>query len=439
MKPEVTASLPASSAERRSPLPGLSFSLPPSKFGPPAERPGVVTRAALVDRLAAADVPFITVVAPPGYGKTTLLAQWAGRLAPGVAWVSCDDADNDPVVLFSALAAALDRIEPVEPAIFWALASSGAGITVVPRLVSAIASMPPPVTLVLDHAEAVTNKRVPGHASPNSPCASRRAGSSPWPRAAACRCRRPGCALRARSWRSPPHDLAMDPAEASSLLEGAGIEPGAASVPELLQRTEGWPAGLYLAALAMKAGLGPGEVGSAFTGDDRFMGDYLRSELLSHVSAAEVSFLTRTSVLDRMCGPLCDAILRREGFREPCSRGWRPGTCWWSRSTGAASGTATTTCSGSCCWPSSGGASPTWSRTCTSGPRPGTRRTRCRRRRSSTPRRRATTTGWPAWSSSWQQPVWASGRVETVLRWMEWLRDMTAGRALSARSPCTAR
>ena len=63
------------------------------------------------------------------------------------------------------------------------------------------------------------------------------------------------------------------------------MEPGAVGIPELLQRTEGWPAGLYLAALAMQAGLGPSEVGSAFTGDDRFMGDYLRAELLSHVSA----------------------------------------------------------------------------------------------------------------------------------------------------------
>ncbi len=312
MKPEVTASLPASSAERHSPLPGLSFSLPPSKFGPPAERPGVVTRAALVDRLASADVPFITVVAPPGYGKTTLLAQWAGRLAPRVAWVSCDDADNDPVVLFSALAAALDRIGPVEPAIFWALASSGAGITVVPRLVSAIASVPPPVTLVLDHAEAITNKqclntitelalRLPKGCQ--LALASRR--NVPLPTA---RLRAQGQILEITAG-----DLAMDPAEASSLLEGAGIEPGVVGVPELLQRTEGWPAGLYLAALAMRAGLGPGEVGSAFTGDDRFMGDYLRAELLGHVSAADASFLTRTSVLDRMCGSLCDSILGEQG------------------------------------------------------------------------------------------------------------------------------
>jgi LuxR family maltose regulon positive regulatory protein len=87
------------------------------------------------------------------------MAQWAERIGPRVAWVSCDDGDNDPVVLLGALAVALDRIEPVDPGIFWALASSGAGITAVPRFVSAVASMRLPVTVVLDHAEAVTNKQ----------------------------------------------------------------------------------------------------------------------------------------------------------------------------------------------------------------------------------------------------------------------------------------
>jgi LuxR family transcriptional regulator, maltose regulon positive regulatory protein len=119
----------------------------------------MVARTALVGRLLATHAPFITVVAPPGYGKTTLLAQWAGRIGPRVAWVSCDDADDDPVVLLSALAAALDRVEPVDQTVYWALASSGAGITVVPRFVSAIASVRPPVNLVLDHMEAVTNKQ----------------------------------------------------------------------------------------------------------------------------------------------------------------------------------------------------------------------------------------------------------------------------------------
>src|SRR5580693_8013534 len=138
--------------------PRLAFELAESKFYPPAARPGIVARTALVDRIAAAQAPVITVVAPPGYGKTTLMAQWAERVGPRVAWVSCDDGDNDPVVLLSALAVALDRIEPVDPKMFPMLASSGAGITAVPRFVSGVASMRRPVTVVLDHTEAVTNK-----------------------------------------------------------------------------------------------------------------------------------------------------------------------------------------------------------------------------------------------------------------------------------------
>jgi LuxR family maltose regulon positive regulatory protein len=87
------------------------------------------------------------------------------------------------------------------------------------------------------------------------------------------------------------------------------VKPDVASTSELVQRTEGWPTGLYIAALAIRAGTRQSEVGFTFTGDDRYMGDYLRSELLDRVSDSEVSFLTRTAVLDRMCGSLCDAIL----------------------------------------------------------------------------------------------------------------------------------
>jgi LuxR family transcriptional regulator, maltose regulon positive regulatory protein len=87
------------------------------------------------------------------------MAQWAGRPGSRVAWLSCDDADNDPVVLLSALAIALGRIGPVDAAIFPALASSGAGVTMVPRFVSAVASIQPPVTVLLDQAEAVTNRQ----------------------------------------------------------------------------------------------------------------------------------------------------------------------------------------------------------------------------------------------------------------------------------------
>ena len=82
---------------------------------------------------------------------------------------------------------------------------------------------------------------------------------------------------------------------------------------QLLDRTEGWPVGLYLAALALKAGGSRERAGVPFSGDDRLMAEYLRTELLAHLSDAEVSFLTRTSVLDRMSGQLCDAVLDRTG------------------------------------------------------------------------------------------------------------------------------
>jgi LuxR family maltose regulon positive regulatory protein len=291
---------------------GPGFVLSEPKFHPPGARPGIVARTALLQRLATAQAPVITVTAPPGYGKTVLMAQWADRLGPRVAWLSCDDADNDPVVLLSALAIAFDRIGPVDPAIFPALASSGAGVTMVPRLVSAVASMQPPVTVLLDQAEAVTNRqclnaiaefalRLP----PGWQFALASRTAVPLPTA---RLRAQGGLLEVTA-----DDLAMGPQEAGSLLKGAGVEADEARLADLLQRTEGWPTGLYIAALAMKSGNGQSAVGFTFTGDDIFMGDYLRSELLDQISGAELSFLTRTSVLDRMCGPLCDAILNEQG------------------------------------------------------------------------------------------------------------------------------
>jgi LuxR family transcriptional regulator, maltose regulon positive regulatory protein len=290
----------------------LGFALPGSKFQRPAARPGIVARTALVEQLVNTRAPVITVSAPPGYGKTTLLAQWAERIGSRAAWLCCDEADNDPVVLLSALAVALDRIGPVDPAIFPALASSGAGITMVPRFVSAVASVPPPVTVLLDHAEAVTNRQ----------CLNTIAEFAlrlppGWRLALASRTAVPLPAARLRAlggiFEVTAGDLVMGPAEARSLLTGAGVEAGEASLRDLLRRTEGWPAGLYIAALAIKAGTRHSDVGFTFAGDDIYMADYLRSELLDRISAAEASFLVRTSVLDRMCGPLCDAILDATG------------------------------------------------------------------------------------------------------------------------------
>jgi LuxR family maltose regulon positive regulatory protein len=108
-------------------------------------------------------------------------------------------------------------------------------------------------------------------------------------------------------------ELAMDEDEASRLLDEAGVDFHGDEVRDLVERTEGWPAGLYLAALAVNAGSSRAGAVWSFTGDDRYVGDYLRSEFLNRLSRAEVSFLTRTAVLERMCGELCDATLNTRG------------------------------------------------------------------------------------------------------------------------------
>jgi LuxR family maltose regulon positive regulatory protein len=285
------------------------FPLVESKLRPPPARPGIVRRDALVERLLAGDVPpVISVVAPAGYGKTTLLAQWADRRAPRLGWVSADERDNDPAVLLTYLAAAVDRIEPLDPAVFRALSSPTAAVTVPRVLVAAIAEMDGPVSLVIDHLERVTHREcldAVAQIALGLPQASQLAiGSRDGPPLPAARLRAQGGIVEIGV-----DDLAMDGGEAPALFEGAGVALGDEDVRELVGRTEGWPVGLYLAALAMTTGSPPVGAGHTFTGDDRFMGDYLRSEFLDRVSPAEAEFLTRTSILDALSGPLCDALL----------------------------------------------------------------------------------------------------------------------------------
>src|SRR5437899_1120779 len=110
-----------------------------------------------------------------------------------------------------------------------------------------------------------------------------------------------------------PEDLSLTPDEASSLLRNADVVLGVDEVAELHRRTEGWPAGLYLAALYLKED-GP-LVGAAvsFGGDDRLVSDYMESEFLTRISRRQRAFLTRTAVLERMSGPMCEAILDLPG------------------------------------------------------------------------------------------------------------------------------
>ncbi len=292
---------------------GPFFELAESKLDPPEARAGIVRRTALVDRLVAtSSVPIVAVVAPPGYGKSTLLAQWARRRRPPPAWLSCDDGDNDPAALLTYLAAAVARVGPIDPAVFGMLASSGAGVTAVPRFLAGIAPTRAPVALVLDHVEAITN---PDCLDTIAEIAVRLPRG--WQLVLASRHPLPLPVGRLRAQgrivEIGADDLAMDLAETDALLAGVGLDPAEGGTQKLLERTEGWPIGLYLGALAIRVGTTRRAAGFAFTGDERYLGAYLRSELLDRASDSERSFLIRTSVLDRMTGALCDATLGRTG------------------------------------------------------------------------------------------------------------------------------
>jgi LuxR family transcriptional regulator, maltose regulon positive regulatory protein len=291
------------------------FDLMASKLRCPAVRPGTIRRSALAERLAREDLsPIVSVVAPSGYGKTTLLSQWAERDSRSFAWVSLDERDNDPKVLLSYVAAALDRVQPVGERVFEALASPVSSVpgSVVPRLGSAFWSMTRPVALVLDDVHLLHNTECRAALSvlaDHVPTGSRLvlAGRAEPPLRIA-RLRAEGRLLEIG-----PGDLSLTSEDAAALLRAAEVTLGKDDVAALHQRTEGWPVGLYLAALYLKEGGPLGTAAVSFGGDDRLVSDYMEAEFLDRISARHRVFLTRTAVLDQMCGSLCEAVLEEPG------------------------------------------------------------------------------------------------------------------------------
>ena len=289
-----------------------SFDLCPSKLAIPAQRRGSLRRTPLVSRLRAKqEARFVSVAAPAGYGKTTLLAQWADKDVRPFAWVSLDDADNDPVVLLSYIATALNAVEPVDRRVFRGVAAGGDALwsTAVPRLGSAIASLEAPVVIVLDDVHALTDASALDvvdalalHIPPGSllVLAGREEAALPLAR----------FRVRGELLEIGPADLALTDSQAGALLADAGVDVSDVEAHALNERAEGWAAGIYLAALSLQAPEGPTAL-EQFAGDDRFVADYLRSEHLAHLKPVEIEFLMRTSVLDRMTGSFCDAVLGR--------------------------------------------------------------------------------------------------------------------------------
>ena len=297
---------------------GPPLELVESKLRPPWARPGIVARTALVERLlASAAAPVVCVVAPAGYGKTTLLTQWAQRKRR-MGWVGVDQRDNDPTVLLTHVAAALDRVEPIDPEILRALASPGAAFatTVVVRLAHAVSAATEPIALILDNLESLEDQQsLDAVAELAAQFSAHLPAGSQLVLASRARPPLPMALLRAQGGvvEVGVEELAMDQREGHALLEGAGVQLAEAEAAALIRRTEGWPVGLYLAALSLKAGSPRRNEEVEISGDDRFLADYVWSEFLARLPPQTVSFLTRTAVLDRLSGPLCDAVLDAEG------------------------------------------------------------------------------------------------------------------------------
>ena len=294
---------------------GPGFDLVRSKLRPPPARSGTIRRSSLIERLARDDSrPIVSVVAPPGYGKTTLLSHWAERNGHAFAWVSVDDHDNDPRVLLSYVAKALDEVQPVGGRVFEALASPVSSVpgSVVPRLGSAFWSMTAPIVLVLDDVHLLHTRECRDALSvlaDHVPRGSRLvlAGRNEPPLRIA-RLRAEGRVLEIGAG-----DLVLSRQEAALLLRSAEVRLGEDDVAVLHKRTEGWPVGLYLAALYLREGGPLGTAAVSFGGADRLVSEYMKSEFLERISQRHRVFLTRTAVLERMSGPLCEAVLELPG------------------------------------------------------------------------------------------------------------------------------
>jgi LuxR family maltose regulon positive regulatory protein len=288
--------------------------IPATKLHIPGIRAGIVSRDALVELLVRGRSGKLTLLnAPAGFGKTTLLAQWCASVSEerSFAWLSLDTADNDPVRFWTCAIDALDALAPGTGA--RAREALGAGPAAledvtVPLLLNDLAELGRPVVLVLDDYHVIRDPHVHSsmeflvdHLPEDVHLAIATRSDPPLP-LARLRARGELTELRAA-------DLRLSAAEAAGLLRAAlGVELDPADITRLVSRTEGWAAGLYLAALSLRGRADAAALIGSFAGDDRHVVDYLSTEVLAGQPAEVRGFLLRTAVLQRLCGPLCDAV-----------------------------------------------------------------------------------------------------------------------------------
>jgi LuxR family transcriptional regulator, maltose regulon positive regulatory protein len=285
-----------------------------TKLFVPRPRRDLVPRPRLLARLdAGLDADRCSLLsAPAGAGKTSLLAAWVAQVDRPVAWLTLDERDQDVHLVLRYLVAATQRIDPGcgRGALAWLEVSPPPPPeVVVTGLVNDLATLPAPALLVLDDYHLVGAPEVHAavgflleHLPPtlHLVIASREDPPLPLPRL---RAGRQLVEVRAA-------DLGFSVQEAATLLgPGMGLRLDQAQVVALVERTEGWAAGLQLAGLALRDRPDPAGFVAAFTGGHRLVADYLLAEVLDRQPASTRRFLLTTGVLDRLCAPLCDALL----------------------------------------------------------------------------------------------------------------------------------
>jgi LuxR family maltose regulon positive regulatory protein len=285
-------------------------------FIPPRRpRDNVVDRSRLTDRLTAANgQPLTLISAPAGFGKTTLLSEWIPHSEHCVAWLSLDPSDNDPLRFWAYVITALQTLRPdlgTNALALLDLPQTPPIESILTLLLNDVAAFPDRFALVLDDYHVVETPAIHealtfllDHLPPNMHITITSRSDPPLP-LARWRVRRQLTEIRAA-------DLRFTPDEAAAFLNHVmGLNLSVDDIAALETRTEGWIAGLQLAALSMQGRDDVEGFIRSFTGSHAYIVDYLAEEVVLRQSTELQAFLSQTSILDRMCGPLCDAILER--------------------------------------------------------------------------------------------------------------------------------
>ena len=271
---------------------------------------GSVSRASLIHSARSSGCRVVSVAAPAGYGKSTLLAEWAHAEDRPVAWISLDRFDDDPGVLLTLIASAIAGVMPGMERLGDDVRGHGMSALgrAAPRLASALRSSAEPFVLMLDDLHEVRSPPchdvlgvVLGGIPKGSQVVAASRGELP---------QVPLLRVSGDAFEITVTELALDAAGAAAIFAQAQVPISDRDATELAARTEGWPVGLHLAAVITRDG---GEGTPSVTGDDRYVADYLYRESLARLPEHEQRFLRRTAILDTFSAPLCDAVLGGHG------------------------------------------------------------------------------------------------------------------------------